>query len=85
MKKIILFISLISAYLLAQTNQTDYGELFIRAINSTSETKQKEIISKIFSQSAISEVGIDRLLGLVKQLHDSYAPIEFHHSETLNV
>lgn len=84
MKKFFLFISLISTCLLAQTNQTDYGELFIRAINSSSETEQREIISKIFSQSALSEVGIDRLFGLVKQLHNSYAPLEYHHSETLS-
>lgn len=84
MKKFILFISLISACLLAQTNQTGYGELFIHAINSTSETEQREIITKIFSQNALSEIGIDRLLGLVKQLHDTYAPIEYHHSETLS-
>lgn len=84
MKKFILFISLISTCLLAQTNQTDYGELFIRAINSSSETEQREIISKIFSQSAINEVGFDRLLGLVIQLHNTYAPLEYHHSETLS-
>lgn len=84
MKKFILFISLISTCLLAQTNQTDYGELFIRAINSSSETEQREIISKIFSQSAINEVGVDRLLGLVIQLHNTYAPIKYHHSETLS-
>ena len=83
MEKFILCILFISTCLLAQTNQTDYGELIIRAINSTSETEQREIISIIFSQTAINEVGIDRLLGLVKQLHDSYAPIEYHHSETI--
>jgi CubicO group peptidase (beta-lactamase class C family) len=83
MKKFILCILFISTCLLAQTNQTDFGELFIRSINSTSETEQREIITKIFSQTALSEIGIDRLLGLVKQLHDTYAPIEYHHSETL--
>ena len=83
MEKFILCILFISTCLLAQTNQTDYGEFFIRAINSTSETEQREIISIIFSQTAINEVGINRLLGLVKQLHDSYAPIEYHHSETI--
>ena len=44
---------------------------------------QKEIILNVFSQSAIDEVGLERLLGLVKQLHDSYAPLVFHHSEVL--
>ncbi|MBK6913560.1 MAG: beta-lactamase family protein [Ignavibacteriales bacterium] len=69
--------------LVAQHKLDDYGALFIQAINSASEAEQREIISRIFSQSAINEVGIDRLLGLVKQLHDSYAPIVYHHSETL--
>jgi len=83
MKKYILFVLLLNVYLLSQTNQEDFGAEFINAINTESEVEQKEIILNVFSQSAIDEVGVERLLGLVKQLHDNYAPLVYHHSEVL--
>ncbi len=70
--------------LIAQHNPDDYGSLFVRAINSTSEVEQKEIITNIFSKSAIDEIGFERLTGLIGQLHTNYAPLEYHHSETLS-
>jgi hypothetical protein len=69
--------------LLSQTNQEDFGAEFVNAINTESEVEQKEIIKDIFSQSAIDEVGVERFLGLVKRLHDNYAPLVYHHSEVL--
>ncbi|MFI5237552.1 MAG: serine hydrolase domain-containing protein [Ignavibacteriales bacterium] len=83
MKKIIFLLLLLNFHLLSQTNQEDFGARFINAINSESEVEQKEIIINIFSQSEIDEVGVERLGGLVKQLHDNFAPIVYHHSEVL--
>ncbi|MDZ7625891.1 MAG: hypothetical protein U5J96_15785 [Ignavibacteriaceae bacterium] len=70
--------------LLSQSQTEDFGELFINAINSDSEVDQKEIITKIFSQSALNETGIDRLLAFVKKMNAEYAPLSYHHSEVLS-
>jgi CubicO group peptidase (beta-lactamase class C family) len=78
---LVLFLSI---NLVAQSKPDDYGALFIKAINSTSEIEQKEIISKIFSQSALDEVGMDRLHSFIKRMHSDYAPLSYHHSETLS-
>ena len=74
----------IASILLSQNKPDDYGELFIKAVNSDSETEQKEIISKIFSKSTLNETGIDRLLAFVKKMHSEYAPLTYHHSEVLS-
>lgn len=70
--------------LVPQEKIDDYGAFFVRAINSNSEIEQKEIISKIFSQSALDEVGMDRLHSFIKRMHSDYAPLTYHHSETLS-
>lgn len=70
--------------LVSQEKPDDYGSLFIRAVNSPSEVEQKDIISKIFSQSALDEVGMDRLHSFIKRMHSDYAPLSYHHSETLS-
>jgi CubicO group peptidase (beta-lactamase class C family) len=82
--KIFFFLIFFSIILFPQNTTDDFGGLFIKAINSNSEPEQKEIISNIFSQSAIDEIGLERLVGLVGQLHTNYAPLEYHHSETLS-
>lgn len=61
--------------------KTDYGRLFIDAVNSDSDSQRKDIIRHIFSESAQSGTGQNRLLDLVKHMHDNFAPLEFHHSE----
>jgi CubicO group peptidase (beta-lactamase class C family) len=78
------FILFINGFFLSQNKQDDFGKLFIDAINSDSEVFQKEMIANIFSQSAINEVGTERLLDLIKQLHSSFAPLNYHHSETIS-
>lgn len=78
---LVLFLSI---NLVAQIKPDDYGALFIKAINSKSEIEQKEIISKIFSQSALDEVGMDRLHSFINRMHSDYAPLSYHHSETLS-
>ena len=80
----IYFFLFIAINLVPQEKPDDYGALFIRAINSTSEIEQKEIISKIFSQSVLDEVGMDRLHSFIKRMHSDYAPLTYHHSETLS-
>ncbi len=80
----IYFFLFIAISLVPQEKPDDYGALFIRAINSTSEIEQKEIISKIFSQSVLDEVGMDRLHSFIKRMHSDYAPLTYHHSETLS-
>lgn len=65
----------------AQSEKSEYGRLFIEAVNSDSESKQMEIIRQIFSQPALSGTSGDKLLELVKRLHTNFAPLEFHHSE----
>lgn len=78
------FVLFLTIDLVAQIKPDDYGALFIKAINSTSEIEQKEIISKIFSQPALDEVGMDRLHSFIKRMHSDYAPLSYHHSETLS-
>ena len=63
--------------LVSQEKPDDYGSLFIRAVNSPSEVEQKDIISKIFSQSALEEVGMDRLHSFIKRMHSDYAPLSY--------
>jgi CubicO group peptidase (beta-lactamase class C family) len=84
MKKFILFLLLLNAHLLSQDSWGDFGAQFIKAVNSDSESEQKEIIANIFSQSAINEVGMDRLYSFIKRMHSDYAPLTYHHSETLS-
>ena len=88
MKRIILysiyFLLFTIINLVSQEKPDDYGSLFIRAVNSPSEVEQKDIISKIFSQSALDEVGMDRLHSFIKRMHSDYAPLSYHHSETLS-
>lgn len=84
MKKFILLFVLLTSISFSQDNSNDLGEMFIRAINSSSETEQKEIIINIFSPSAINEIGVDRLFNLITQLHTNYAPITYHHSEIVS-
>jgi hypothetical protein len=64
--RIIILAVLLSGLAAPQDASTDLGSLFARAVNSATEPEQNELISRVFSQSAIREAGIDRLLGLVK-------------------
>lgn len=67
----------------SQTDKTskDYGKIFVDAVNSDSEEKQKELINETFSPSAINKTGMDRLVGSFKRMHEMFAPLTYHHSE----
>jgi CubicO group peptidase (beta-lactamase class C family) len=67
----------------AGTAPVDFGEQFIRAVNSADPELQKTLLRSAFSPATLDEVGIDRLLGLVQRLHGEYAPLTYHHSDTL--
>lgn len=59
----------------------DIGKYLVEVINADSESRRNELVPELFSQSVISEKGTDNLVRFIKKLHDSYAPMEYHHSE----
>lgn len=65
-------------------NIENFGEGFIKAINSNDSTIQIKIINEIFSQSALGEFGVERLLNFIRRMHENYAPMKYHHSEVLS-
>jgi Beta-lactamase len=74
-----------SSILFSQNENIEkFGEGFIKAINSNDTTFQEKTINEIFSQSAIEEVGIERLLNFIERMHSDYSPLEYHHSEVLS-
>ncbi len=73
-----------SSILFSQNENIEkFGEGFIKAVNSSDTTFQEKTVHEIFSQSAIEEVGIERLLNFVERMHSDYSPLTYHHSETL--
>ncbi len=56
------------------------GELFIKAINSSSEAEQSEICSKTFFDYNDDSKRV-KILEFIKKLHDNYSPMEYHSSE----
>lgn len=79
---ILLWIYIIPAGLYSQSPENeDLGKLFIEALNSDSQSYQKELASRIYSKSVINSDGYDKILGMLYQLRKDFAPSEFHHSE----
>src|SRR5690606_20098585 len=64
-------------------NTGKIDQLFIEAVNSTSIERQKEIVSLVFSEELISSKGVNALAELFQSFHESYAPMDLHHSEIL--
>ncbi len=61
--------------------KVDYGKLLVEAINSPDTEKQRELVSTIFSEKALSDPGLEPIMGVVSRWHGVYAPLDFHHSE----
>ncbi len=72
------FLTLNTAYC---QNDSNIGYLFIEGINTKSVEKQKEIVTKVFSEKLINEKGIDGMINLFNTLQTSYAPLEYHHTD----
>lgn len=63
------------------SQEQDIGSLFVEGVNTISAARQKELVPKVFSKALIDSKGVDALQQLLAKFHNSYAPLEYHHSE----
>lgn len=59
----------------------EYGNKFVKAIESNSIKEKEAIVRDIFSSETINTKGIDRILGLLDMLKSDLLPLQYHHSE----
>ena len=59
------------------------GSRFVEAINSTIDSVQSVIAKEVYTEATQEKLGIPRIINHFKKLHETYAPLEYHHSEAL--
>ncbi len=61
----------------------ELGSRFVAAVNSADAAEQEAIAKEVYASATLEKTGAQRLAEHFKKLHDSYSPLEYHHSERL--
>ena len=59
------------------------GEQYVRAINDDSLADRTRVVEKIFSAQTLASPGTEKLIGQLSRLAESFAPLEYHHTEVV--
>jgi len=59
------------------------GSRFVEAINAADAALQETISKEVYAPASIEKLGVQRIVAHFQKLHETYAPLEYHHSEQL--
>jgi len=59
------------------------GSRFVEAVNSADTALQEAVSKEVYAPATLEKMGIQRIVAHFQRLHETYAPLEYHHSERL--
>jgi CubicO group peptidase (beta-lactamase class C family) len=59
------------------------GSRFVEAINESDTAIQANMAKAVYAPATVEKFGVQRLVAHFQNLHQRYAPLEYHHSERL--
>ncbi|MFN0177082.1 MAG: serine hydrolase domain-containing protein [Saprospiraceae bacterium] len=59
------------------------GSRFVEAINSKDAVLQEAISKEVYIPATLEKLSVQRLVAHFQKLHQTYAPLEYHHSDQL--
>lgn len=64
-------------------NPDQLGSRFVEAINSKDAVLQEAISKEVYAPATLEKLSLPRIVAHFQKLHETYAPLEYHHSEQL--